>query len=165
MKTQNTTKLTGKSLFVLAAVTLAGTAMAAPAFAHHNSGYNNSGYSSGYMKAPYKKDMYRRNDYRGRGQYLTPAQRYPWLNRINRYGTRGKIIRWGYGYLNGCYRVKRTGRYNGSPAIVTLRYCLDGYGQSVRQGGTKRLVRYIDAYGPMYRRSGGYRHNKPMYRY
>jgi hypothetical protein len=131
MKTHTHLNLSRKTLLLLAAIGLAGTALAAPAMAHGNR----------YSPAP----MYNSGNHNNGNMYRQRDQ-YAWLNRINRYGVRGKIIRQGQGQLYGCFRVKRTGRYQREAAIVTVRYCKDGYGQPYMVRGTKRLVRYLAPY-------------------
>jgi hypothetical protein len=56
---------------------------------------------------------------------------------------RGKIIRVGRGRYEGCFRVKRQGRYQQQKAIVTVRYCENHYGEPVKVRGSKRLIRYL----------------------
>ncbi len=154
MKTQTPKPRTGKNILLLAALTLAGTTIALPAAAHdrykpmHNSGggYNN-GNNTGYNNNRYA---------------MSPRQDYSWLNRINRYGVRGKIVKYGRGPLQGCFRVKRPGRFQGEKALVTVRYCLDNYGQAQVARGSKRLIKYLTYYRPAYRPANGYRNNRPM---
>ena len=73
----------------------------------------------------------------GYGERVPPAWR----------AVRGRIVQIGRGRYAGCFRVQRKGRYQRDPAIITIRYCEDGYGQPRRMRGTKRLVRYTR---PMY---------------
>ena len=159
MKTQTPIPRPGKRLALLAALALAGAALAMPALAHDDdddddegrvavSIYSGYGYNNGYRS---------HNRYRNRRD----SGRYAWLNRVNRYGVRGRIVAWGRGSLQGCFRVKRSGRYYRSPAIVTVRYCQDGYGRPYAVRGSKRLVHYIDPY----RRMSRYDYRRPMARY
>lgn len=135
MTIQNKITLPGKGLLLLTGLSLAAIAVASPSMAHGNRGsmYNNSGYNNGHNNTRYQN---------------SPRQQYPWLNRVNQYGVRGKIVKWGRGPLQGCFKVKRTGRYQGDSAIVTVRYCLDNYGQARIDRGSKRLVRYLNYYRP-----------------
>ncbi len=147
MKTQTKPIPSSKTLLLLAAFGLASTTLAAPAMAHGNR----------YTPPPVNTDgnMYNnnRNMYNNRNTYNNNIRaQYPWLNRINRYGVRGKIVKWGRGPYSNCFRVKRTGRYQGESAIVTVRYCQDHYGQARIVRGSKYLVRYIG----MYRSARGY---------
>ncbi len=148
MKTRKPISIPGRRLAALALVSMAGMALAVPALAHADYDGDDDDYRP-RMSRHYQHGYYR------------PAMRYSWLNRINRFGVRGRIIAWGRGPLRGCFRVKRTGRYRGDAAIVTVRYCLDGYGQAYGVRGSKRLVRYLYPY----RRAGGYEYRRPMRRY
>ena len=155
MKTQTKTQIRSKNLFLLAALSLAGTTLAVPALADHNNGYrssrtyqyNNGGYNNGYNNGY----MYQQRD------------RYARLNRVNQYGVRGRIVAWGNGPLQGCFRVKRTGYYSGQNAIVTVRYCLDHYGKAMKYRGSKQLVRYLNYYRPANSYGYGNRYSIPRY--
>ena len=147
MKTQISKSNPGKRLVIFAALSMTVTALAMPALA-----------GSGYAGDAYRP---RAAPYHAYGYGDRPLRRYDRLNRINRYGVRGRIVAWGRGPLRGCFRVKRTGRYDRQRAIVTVRYCLDGYGQAYGVRGSKRLVRYLD----MYRRTGSYAYPRRMSRY
>ncbi len=153
MKTHTEPANPVRRLPVIALLSLAGAALAAPALAHPDGDGDADDYRP-RMARPYAHSYAYRPEYR-------PARRYAWLNRINRYGVRGRIVAWGRGPLRGCFRVKRTGRYRGDAAIVTVRYCLDGYGQAYGVRGSKRLVRYLEPY----HRVDGYRYYRPMRRY
>jgi hypothetical protein len=146
MTTQYKIPLPGKGLLLLTSLSLAAMALASPSMAHGNRGpmYGNG---SGYNNTRYMN---------------SPRQQYPWLNRINQYGVRGKIVKWGRGPLQGCFKVKRTGRYQGDSAIVTVRYCLDHYGQARIDRGSKRLVRYLNYYRPA---ANTHNYRQPMARY
>ncbi|PHS24036.1 MAG: hypothetical protein COA84_10035 [Robiginitomaculum sp.] len=144
MTIQNKIPLPGKGLLLLAGLSLASMATASPSLAHGNRG---SMYNNGYNNTRYLNSQ---------------RQQYPWLNRINQYGVRGKIVNWGRGPLQGCFRVKRTGRFQRDSAIVTVRYCLDNYGQARLDRGSKRLVRYLNYYRPA---AGTHNYRRPMARH
>ncbi len=149
MKTQTQRLNPGKPLLLLAALGLVGTALATPAFADYSNGSRSN-------------RMYEYNNGNANNGYRTrPRNQYAWLNRINRYGVRGKIVNRGRGYLRNCFRVKRTGRYQREAAIITVRYCMDHYGNAQIVRGTKRLVRYTGYYQP----ARGYKYDTPMPRY
>lgn len=140
MKTKTPLITKGASLGLIAAIGLLGTMLAAPAMAKDYRGSNhNRGYSNGYG--------YQNN--------------YDYLNRINRYGVRGKIVAKGRGYNRNCFRVKRTGKYQYNPAIITVRYCTNHYGNAQMVRGSKRLVKYINAYRP----ARGHSYRTPNRRY
>ncbi len=139
----------GKSLVLFAALGLVSTVIAAPAFADHSNGSrtnrtyeNNNGYNNGYGNRGYRNNT--------RNQYAR-------LDRINRYGVRGKIIKYGRGTYRECFRVKRSGKYQREAAIVTVRYCLDPYGDAKMVRGSKQLVRYMGYYRP----ARGYNYRAP----
>ncbi|MDQ7017638.1 MAG: hypothetical protein Q9M33_00625 [Robiginitomaculum sp.] len=171
MNTQLKKPSPGKAMVLLAAFGMAGMTIATPALAHGKRNVrppvyadNDHDADDGYInkRSHRNHNMYNNGRYGNRYMY-SPRQQYPWLNRINQFGVRGKIIRWGHGPLEGCFRVKRTGRFQGDAAIVTVRYCLDGYGQARFVRGTKRLVRYLNYYRPA--NGYGYRYRQPMHRY
>ena len=168
MNTQTRKSGTGKTMILLAAFGMAGMAVAAPALAHGNRNrpapvYNNNDHDAddGYVNKRSYRNQHMYNNRNNTRYMYSPRQQYPWLNRINQFGVRGKIIKWGRGPLAGCFRVKRTGRFQGDSAIVTVRYCQDGYGQARFVRGTKRLVRYLNYYRP----TNGYGYRQPMRRY
>ncbi|MBL1430704.1 MAG: hypothetical protein COA60_004205 [Robiginitomaculum sp.] len=96
---------------------------------------NRNRYSDRRDNRRYDNRRWRNDPHKGR---YRSERRYPrsWYN------IRGKIISTGRGRNDGCFRVKRSGKYNHSPAIVTVRYCENRYGKPVKVHSSKRLVRY-----------------------
>ncbi|VAV87646.1 hypothetical protein MNBD_ALPHA06-162 [hydrothermal vent metagenome] len=62
---------------------------------------------------------------------------------------RGRIVAVGRGAYSDCFRVQRKGKYRREPAIVSVRYCENAYGDPVKMRGTTQLIRYTQ---PMYSR-------------
>ncbi|PHR58313.1 MAG: hypothetical protein COA47_10545 [Robiginitomaculum sp.] len=145
------TKLAKQGLVAL--LTFTALTLAAPAMAGHNN-YANQGKYKNMQTQNYSGNSYNREHNRSHNRN---DNRHRGWNRGNNRGShyghdyrvprswrqvRGTIIKVGRGAYSNCFRVKRQGRYQGSPAIVTVRYCEDMYGQPKFQRGTKRLIRY-----------------------
>ncbi|MBL4617165.1 MAG: hypothetical protein JKY46_05675 [Robiginitomaculum sp.] len=116
--------------------------------------YDRDGYRAEPHDRRWKRDRKGRNRYsdrrdnrrydnrRWRGEPHHSRNRYERRYPRSWYNIRGKIISAGRGRNEGCFRVKRAGKYNHSPAIVTVRYCENRYGKPVKIHSSKRLVRY-----------------------
>ncbi len=145
------TKLAKRGLVALLTFTALG--LAAPAMAGQNNHGNHGKYKntqnhshSGNSYNRQHNRWHNRNDNRHRGWNRNNhrGSRYGQDYRVPRSWrqVRGTIVKVGRGAYSDCFRVKRKGRYQREPAIVTVRYCEDMYGQPQKQRGSKRLIRY-----------------------